>query len=241
MTMCRSSLLRKLQHSPRISAIFRAGSVVCGGYGMFRFAHGQIGPSDPDRAGLPVPAAAPSAARPSIVCPLFSHAYSTTRFPRGGRMITLCGASLGRQTPSHLSPGLGGQQIGLPSLVCTGHGRYSPAVELAESWKSEAWDARGWDSLWAAREGETRGPMPASRPPGKGSRGPRYLSPCLPLGPHHSRLWGKLPQMGGRRSTDAIRHVCLARFIASSPSPARGPSPRRPGLAWLLMAQDHTH
>lgn len=27
------------QYSPRVSAIFRAGSIVCCGYGMFRFAH----------------------------------------------------------------------------------------------------------------------------------------------------------------------------------------------------------
>lgn len=153
-------------------------------------------------------------------------------------MITLCGASLGPQAPSHLSPGLGrlADRLAQPGLYMPWQIQHG--VELAESWKSEAWDALGWDSLWAARESETRAApcLPASRPPGKGSRGPRYLSPCLPLGPHASRLWGKLPQMGGRRSTDAIRHVCLARFIASSPSPARGPSPRRPVLAWLLMA-----
>lgn len=39
-----------VHYSPRISAIFRAGSSVCGGYGMFRFTHLGIGPSDPDRA-----------------------------------------------------------------------------------------------------------------------------------------------------------------------------------------------
>lgn len=62
------------QHSPRISAIFRAGSIVCGGYGMFRFAHGGSAPRiltelDEEEA-LHV-----LAARPNIVCLPESHAY----------------------------------------------------------------------------------------------------------------------------------------------------------------------
>lgn len=42
--MRRSSLQCSSSSSPRISAIFRAGSIVCGGYGMFRFAHGRSAP-----------------------------------------------------------------------------------------------------------------------------------------------------------------------------------------------------
>lgn len=159
---------------------------------------------------------------------------------------TLWGLTRPPSPPPISPPAL--DQIGLPCLACSLHatadtGRGRAGRILDKTWTGEAWDARGWDSLWAARESETRAApcLPPARPPGKGSRGPRYLSPCLPLGPHPSRLWGKLPQMGGRRSTDAIRHVCLARFIAPSPSPARGPSPRRPVLAWLLMAQDRPH
>lgn len=44
MTMRRLSLPCSNKHSPRISAMFRAGSIVCGGYGLFRFAHEGISP-----------------------------------------------------------------------------------------------------------------------------------------------------------------------------------------------------